>query len=138
MSKKFEDLDAFEAAVDLMVAVYEATANLPKHELYGLTSQLRRAAVSVLSQIAEGQGRLSPGEWRQLLSQSRGSLYEVEAQAIACQRLGYWDDNTYANVRAHCRKVGSPLSGLIRFVEKQERLAKQRRGNRQPPTGNSP
>jgi four helix bundle protein len=137
MTKKFEDLRAFNAAVDLMVDVYETTCVFPKHELYGLTSQIRRAAVSVVSQIAEGQGRLSPGEWRQLLSQARGSLYEVEAEIIASRRLKYVDEATYERLRQSCTEVGSPLAGLIRYVQHREQLAKPHRGNRQRATGNS-
>jgi len=80
---KYEGLVAFQRAMDLMVAVYQETDSFPRSERYGITSQIRRASLSVVSQIAEGQGRLTPGEWRQLLSQARGSLFEVEAQAIA-------------------------------------------------------
>jgi four helix bundle protein len=138
MSKKFEDLDAFKQAVELTLVVYEITNGFPRHELYGLTAQLRRAAVSVVSQIAEGQGRLRSGEWRQLLSQARGSLYEVEAELIVSVRLNYVDTATYIRLRKKCKNAGAPLAGLIRFVERQERLAKQRPGNRQPGTGHSP
>ncbi|MFP5246984.1 MAG: four helix bundle protein [Thermoanaerobaculia bacterium] len=122
--KKFEDLAAFDAAVDLMVAVYRVTEQFPVQERYGLVAQMRRASVSVVSHIAEGQGRLTFGEWRQMLSQGRGSLFEVEAQLIAAHRLKYLDDATYAQLRTHVSKTGSPLIGLIRYVQRCERRSR--------------
>jgi four helix bundle protein len=128
MPTTFEDLDAFKYAVDLMVHIYGATENFPKREHYGLAAQLRRAAVSVVSNIAEGQGRLTPGEWRQLLSHARGSLYEIEAQLIASTTLGFMDDSTAQIVRFQAKRVGKPLAGLIAYVRNRE--------HRKPGTGN--
>lgn len=128
MGKTFEDLDVFKRALDLMVVVYELTEDFPRREHYGLASQLRRASISVISNIAEGQGRLKPGEWRQLLSQARGSLFEIEAQLIAANRLGYITDLQATSARQISRSVGKPLIGLIAYVRKRE--------NRQPVTGN--
>jgi four helix bundle protein len=129
MSKTFEDLDVFKRALDLMVGVYEATEDFPKREFYGLAAQLRRASVSVVSNIAEGQGRLTPGEWRQLLSHARGSLFEIEAQLIAASRLGYLDAGTKARLRASAKSVGKPLAGLIAYVRTRE-IRQPRTGNR--------
>lgn len=95
----FEDLDVFKRALDLMVRVYRVTKAFPSDERFGLTQQLRRAAVSVVSNLAEGQGRLTSGEWRQFLSQSRGSLFEMQAQVIAAHRLEYLDNAQYMPVR---------------------------------------
>ena len=121
MAKTFEDLDVFNRALDLMVGVYEATEDFPKRELYGLASRLRRASVSVLSNIAEGQGRLTPGEWRQLLSHARGSLFEIEAQLIAAERLRYINAPTMRRLRAETKFVAKPLAGLIDYVRSRER-----------------
>jgi len=129
MAKTFEDLDAFQRAVDLSVTIYRVTETFPRTELYGLIAQLRRASVSVVSQIAEGQGRLSLGEWRQFLGQARGSLFEIQAQAIVASRLGYLDTNTYKRVRSSLTRVAKPLAGLIEYVRRRE-------GRRQPTTDN--
>src|SRR3954447_15417264 len=101
MSRSYRDLIAWQKALALVQTIYEASASFPKHELYGLTSQIRRAAVSVLSNIAEAQGRLTFGESRQLLSQSRGSLYEVDAQVIAGFHLGYVTSGDCDDIRKH-------------------------------------
>lgn len=121
MPTTFEDLDAFKYAVDLTRDIYEATENFPKREHYGLSAQLRRAAVSVLSNIAEGQGRLTSGEWRQMLSHARGSLYEIEAQIIVAAALGFMSESTAQQLRARTKRAGQPLAGLIKYVRSLER-----------------
>jgi len=118
--KTFEDLRAFQRALDLMVDVYELTKSFPRAELYGLTSQLRRAACSVLSNIAEGQGRLTYGEWRQNLSEARGSLYEVQAQVLAAQRLNFVHADAAESLRKQIRATARELMGLIRWVRNRE------------------
>ena len=127
MAKTFEDLDAFRQAVELTVLVYRITESFPPSERYGLASQLRRAASSISSHIAEGQGRLTPGEWRQMLSQARGSLYEVEAHSIVALRLGFLSDAQHAEIRASAKRVGILLAGLIAYVKRQEEKARLRR-----------
>jgi four helix bundle protein len=100
----------FARAVDLSVTIYQVTEVFPRVEVYGLTAQLRRASVSVVSQIAEGQGRLSLGEWRQFLSQARGSLFEIQAQAIVANRLHYLNEVAYKRVRSSVAGVAKPLA----------------------------
>ncbi|MGD0164524.1 MAG: four helix bundle protein [Candidatus Sulfotelmatobacter sp.] len=78
MGRSYKDLVAWQKSMDLVTGTYRATAGFPKDELFGLTSQLRRAAVSIPSNIAEGQGRLAEKEFRYFLGQDRGSLMEVE------------------------------------------------------------
>lgn len=124
--KTFEDLRAFQRALDLMVDVYTATEEFPKHELYGLTAQMRRASCSVVSSIAEGQGRLTYGEWRQMLSTARGSLYEVQAQVIASTRLAILRPATAEHLKKRVRIAGKELSGLIDWVRRRESESKRR------------
>jgi four helix bundle protein len=138
MSKKFEDLDAFKRALDLVADVYEVTESFPRTELYGMTSQVRRAAMSIVNHIAEGQGRLTLGEWRQMLSQARGSLYEVQAQLIASERLGFLKADKKRQLEARSADVARPLAGLIRYVQRREQESKRRLSNQQPATSHSP
>jgi four helix bundle protein len=119
--KIFEDLDAFQDAIELMVVVYRVSSGFPDEERYGLTSQIRRAAVSVLSNIAEGQGRLTLGEWKNALSHARGSLYEIQAQAIAAQRLGFLDEELYIELRSSIKRAAKPLAGLINYIKRRQK-----------------
>jgi len=125
MAKTFKDLEAFKRSLGVVVAVYDVTAKFPKHELYGLVSQLRRASIGVISHIAEGQGRLTYGEWRQFLSQARGSLFEVEAQLIAAHQLAFLKEAELLHVTRLIRSAGRALSGLIDWVRKHESRSKQ-------------
>ena len=140
MAKSFKDLAAFQRALDVAVGVYDVTARFPKAELYGLVSQLRRAAISVVSNIAEGQGRLTFGEWRKSLSGARGSLYEVEAQCIAAERLGFMNDRELQEMTRLIRRTGRALGGLIEWVSRKERSTKQpsNSATKQPVTAASP
>lgn len=128
---RFEDLRVFQLALDVMVDVYAATRLFPKAELYGLTSQLRRAACSVVSNIAEGQGRLTFGERRQMLSQARGSLFEVEAQVLASVRLHLLEADTANQLQTALRKTAQELAGLITWVRRRE--AETKRGHTTKP-----
>jgi four helix bundle protein len=87
--RSFRDLIVWQRSVGLAVAVYELTREFPKEEIYGLTSQLRRAAVSIASNIAEGHGRNTAGEFRQFLGVARGSNFEVQTQLVLSRRLKY-------------------------------------------------
>jgi four helix bundle protein len=126
MPKSLHDLVAFQRAIDLTQAIYEVSKVFPADERYGLTSQIRRAAVSVVSQIAEGHGRITYGEWRQMLSQARGSLFEVEAQTIVAQRLRILGEDEFSVVARHVAKTGKALAGLIRWVQNMEKTARPR------------
>ena len=120
--------------MDLLEEIYTMTKRFPRTELYGLTSQIQRASTSVVSHIAEGQGRLTVGEWRQMLSQARGSLYEVEAQLLVAKRLQYIDEAVFNQVRTRASRVGVALAGLIRYVQRREQEQKARRPPVNPTT----
>jgi len=130
--KSFEDLEVFQEAIALMVEVYRLTEAFPRHELYGLTSQVRRSAGSVVAHIAEAEGRLTPGERRQLLSQGRGSLFETSAHLIAAHEIGYLDDECFAAIRKRTQSVGRLLSGFIRYVKRLEAQAHMFRRPKSP------
>jgi four helix bundle protein len=96
VARSYRELLVWQKAKTLAVHTYQATANFPRAETYGLTSQIRRASVSVVSNIAEGQGRLTAGEFRHFLGQARGSLPEAETQMAIALDLGFVGQETYA------------------------------------------
>lgn len=97
--------------------IYRDTASFPKHELYGLTAQLRRAAVSIASNIAEGQARFSKPEFRHFLRQSRGSLAEIETQLELARELGFLSKNASNELLRNASELGRMLNGLIKSLE---------------------
>jgi four helix bundle protein len=114
MSGTYTDLQVWKAAMDLAEDVYRITKNFRKEETYGLSVQLRRAAVSVPSNIAEGKGRSSDKELAQFLCHSRGSLFEIETQINLACRLGYLDAQQTQTVLRNAARVGQLLNGLLR------------------------
>jgi four helix bundle protein len=116
MGRSYKDLVAWQKAMDLVTATYRATAGFPKDEQFGLTSQLRRAAVSIPSNIAEGQGRLSEKEFRYFLGQARGFLMEVETQLQIGQNLGYSQPAQTNELLKACAEVGRILNGLLASI----------------------
>lgn len=117
MSGTYADLIAWQKAMNMAESVYRATKCFPGHELYSLTQQLRRAAVSVPSNIAEGHARYSPKDFRHFLRQSRGSVAELETQLVLSRRLGYLSDTQVHAVLAEVSEVGRVLTGLINSIE---------------------
>ena len=116
MGRSYKDLVAWQKAMDLVTATYRSTAGFPKEEQFGFTSQLRRAAVSIPSNIAEGQGRLSEKEFRYFLGQARGSLMEVETQLQIAQNLGYLETTQTKELLKSCAEVGRILNGLLTSI----------------------
>lgn len=114
MGGTYSDLAAWQAAMDLVEDVYGITRGFPREELYTLTSQLRRAAISIPSNIAEGKGRISDRDLLQFLHYSRGSLFEVETQIALGRRLGYVDIKQEHDLLLQTARVGQLLNGLIR------------------------
>jgi four helix bundle protein len=111
--RNYRDLIAWQKAVDLVELVYTATRDWPKVEVYGLSSQIRRAAVSVPSNIAEGQGRNSTREFVHHLSIAHGSLREVETQAIIAGRLNYAHAEAIEQLLNAFAETGRLIRGLM-------------------------
>jgi len=111
--RHYTDLIAWQKAMDLVVRVYEATKEFPSEERFGLTNQVRRASVSVPSNIAEGQGRHSSRDFLRCLSISYGSLQEVETQLIIARRLGYLDEKFRAGLSDLTSEVARLINGLM-------------------------
>jgi four helix bundle protein len=121
VSHSYRDLIVWQKAKSLAVHIYRQTESLPKSEIYGLTSQMRRAAISVVSNIAEGQGRLTPGEFQQFLGHSRGSLLELETQLeIACE-LQMLDKKIYEILAQESYQVLGLINRLLDSLRKAKR-----------------
>jgi four helix bundle protein len=112
MGESYRDLIAWRKAMEFVVKIYHATRAFPREELYGLTSQLRRAAVSVPSNIAEGQARFSQKEFRHFLSHARGSLVEIETQLMIAQNLRYLSPEDTHRLLGYAAELGRILNGL--------------------------
>jgi four helix bundle protein len=113
MGGTYRDLVAWQRAMELTIGVYGSTRKFPADEKYGLTSQLRRAAVSVARNIAEGKGRSSDRDLLYFLSCARGSLYEVQTQLELARLLGYLAEENAAHLISQSSEVSRLLSGLM-------------------------
>lgn len=118
MSSSFPDLRVWQDAMKLTSEIYRITGAFPKHELYGLGQQMRRAAVSVPSNIAEGEGRRSDRGFVNFLFQARGSLLELETQLEIANELSYLPAGQTASLLEQMKTVGRSLTGLINALSK--------------------
>jgi four helix bundle protein len=115
-AKTHRDFEVWRDAMDLVAEIYRLTKAFPKDELYGLVSQMRRAAVSVIANIAEGAARQSRKEFIQYLSVSRASLSELEAELSISERLEYTSGDQTEKLMESIRNVGTQLSAIIRTL----------------------
>jgi four helix bundle protein len=111
--QSYRDLIVWKKSMSLVLNVYKSTHSFPKTETYGLATQLRRAAVSIPSNIAEGQARLTTVEFKQSLGHARGSLMEVETYVLLAQELGYLQNDEGEGLLARAAEVGKILNGLL-------------------------
>ena len=123
MAQHYKDLIAWQKAMDLVSALYDATEAFPKRETYSLTDQMRRAAVSIPSNIAEGQAHFSNREFRHFLRHSRGSLAELETQILIAQRRDYLTVSQTTELLRRTHEVGRILSGLLNSLKERLPLA---------------
>lgn len=114
----FRDLRVWQEAMKLTTEIYKATTEFPRHELYGLSQQIRRAAVSVPSNIAEGKGHRWDKEFVHFLLHARGSLLEVQTQLLIAEQLGYFRNGSGGALLERADAVGRALSGLINAMSK--------------------
>lgn len=115
--KNYRDLIVWQKSIDLVTTVYEITKLFPKEEVYGLTSQLRRAVISIPSNIAEGEGRESKKEFFQFLSIAYGSLREVETQILIAERIKYIDESVCNALIEKCSEIGKLINGLKKSLQ---------------------
>jgi four helix bundle protein len=115
--KSFKDLVVWQESIELGLDVYRVSQGFPKEEVFGLTQQMRRAAVSVSSNIAEGWGRGSTGDYLRFLSIAGGSMREVESQAVLSHRLGYTTQENLKELEERIDAIGRMLHGLRQSLE---------------------
>jgi four helix bundle protein len=115
----YRDLFAWQRAMDLVEADYVVTKRWPAGEAYGLVGQIRRAAISIPSNVAEGQGRSSDKEFLQFLSIAHGSLREVETQLLISERLGYAATHEVEPLMRQAAEVGRLIQGLMRRLRRE-------------------
>ncbi len=114
MTGSFRDLIVWQRAVDLSLAIYKLTASFPASEQFGLTNQLRRASVSVASNIAEGYGRSTKGEYLQFLGHARGSNCEVQTQLVIAGGLAFGSEAKRRHAESLCDEIGRILVVMMR------------------------
>jgi len=119
VKRAHKDLEVWKESMQLAVSIYAVTEKFPKSEIYGLTSQMRRAAVSVPSNIAEGAARFSVKEFLQFLNIAGGSLSELDTQITLAATLGFLAKGECAEIEARVEKTSSLLAGMIHSVRKK-------------------
>ena len=112
-----KDLDAWKLSVEWVVLIYQLTSTFPKEEVFGLTNQIRRAAVSIPSNIAEGAARNSNKELIQFLHISVGSQQELDTQFLIAKKLEYLTEDQYNEINIKIETVGKLLNGLIKYLK---------------------
>ena len=115
--RSYKDLEVWQVAVATATAVYRTTSSFPREEQYGLTAQMRRAAVSVASNIPEGYGRESTASYVQFLRIAQGSVKELETHAVIAQNVGLLAPDAAAELQASFDSIGRMLRALVRSLE---------------------
>ena len=117
MVRSFRDLDVWKKSVQMAISIYRLTQGFPREELYGLSSQMRRAAISVPSNIAEGHGRLNTGEYRQFLGVARGSNFELQTQFEIARGLGIGNSKLLEDAEDLSHEVGKMIFGILDSIK---------------------
>jgi four helix bundle protein len=117
MASSYKDLRIWRESIDLAIKIYQITQSFPRHETYGITSQLRRAAVSISSNIAEGKGRSSDKEFIRFLHTARGSILELQTQLVISRELGYLDSAVATQLLTDTDHLGKGVNALINSLK---------------------
>jgi four helix bundle protein len=116
LAKSFRELEVWKKSIDLTTMIYDLTAGFPKHEIYGLTSQMRRAAVSIASNIAEGSARGTRRDFRQFVKQAEGSNCELQTQLTIANRLQFGEPEKAQGAETLSIQIGKMLSNLSKYL----------------------
>ena len=120
MGQSFKDLIVWQRSIELTTDVYKLTSKFPESERFGLTNQMRRASVSIASNIAEGYGRSTKGEYVQSLGHARGPCSELEIQIVISKNLGFGATQNLQSVETLCNDVGRLLGALIKSIRAKQ------------------
>jgi four helix bundle protein len=120
MAKSYRELLVWQKGIQLSVLVYRLSNQFPREETYGLSNQMRRAAVSIPSNIAEGAGRLNTREYKQYLGIARGSSSELQTQLTIARELGFGDIGQLHEAETTCDEIGRMLFGVIQALGKKD------------------
>ena len=115
-AESYRDLKVWQRAIELSFSIYKLTKAFPRDEMYGLTSQIRRASVSIASNIAEGQGRCTAGEFRQFLGMARGSNLELQTRLVIAGKLGYGGPAGISQCESLSFEVNRMFNGLMKSL----------------------
>ncbi len=120
MGQSFKDLVVWQRSIELTTDVYRLTSKFPESERFGLTNQMRRASVSIASNVAEGYGRSTKGEYVQFLGHARGSCSELETQIVIAKNLGFGTTQNLQSAETLCNDVGRLLGALIKSIRAKQ------------------
>ena len=115
----YKDLLVWKKSMNLVIDVYDTTRQLPKDEIYGISNQMRRAAVSIPSNIAEGYGRQTPKSYVHFLTVARGSIYELETQLLICKKIHQISSETIKDLLTTISEIKKMLTTLINRLHQQ-------------------
>ena len=116
--KPHKRLDVWNKSIDLTVDIYKLSESFPKSEIYGLTGQMRRAAVSIPSNIAEGAARQTKKEFINFLHMAQGSQSELDTQLVIASKLGYFSEEVYGEIDSRLETISKMLTGLIKSLKR--------------------
>jgi four helix bundle protein len=119
MQKPHKNLEAWKQSMDLVIEIYRTTENFPSQEIYGLTNQIRRAAISIPSNTAEGAARQTKKEFSNYLHMAQGSLSELDTQIELARRLDYLDQETFRMLDERLERIDKMITGLIHHLSKK-------------------
>jgi len=118
IKKPHKRLDVWNKSIDLTVEIYKLSETFPRIEVYGLASQMRRASVSIPSNIAEGAARQTKKEFINFLHMAQGSLSELDTQLVIASKLGYFSEEVYGEIDIRLETISKMLTGLIRSLKR--------------------
>jgi four helix bundle protein len=124
VANSFRELVVWQKAMQLTVQIYELTKEFPREEMYGMTAQMRRSAVSIPSNIAEGQGRANVGEFRHFLAIARGSDCELQTQLALARMLGFGSEKSIANAEQLSEEVRKMVFRLLQSLNEKSNVRK--------------